>query len=173
MNVVEALGLDAQSIVALAGGRGKAALAAALAEQAAQLRWPPLTCAIGSPASAPLDATPPEGWDLPGNTTDLVVVADLGILGRPLTAEAVGDARRAAMLARQPLGSPITAETVVRVLEVVARETSVRVSAVMVRPLAASQARVPSHIAARLVYGGYRAAVVTDGAFREVLALVR
>lgn len=53
---------------------------------------------------------------VPSTTTILVPVAGLDSMGRPLDEKYVHRAEIAASLARQPIGSPVTAETIARVL---------------------------------------------------------
>ncbi|MDZ7700633.1 MAG: selenium cofactor biosynthesis protein YqeC [Halobacteriales archaeon] len=64
----------------------------------------------------PFKAPGPDEPALPEETTDLVAVAGVGVVGEPLTAEHVHRPERVAAVAGLDLGDPIDAEAVGRVL---------------------------------------------------------
>ena len=99
---------------------GKGRVYGASSELIAELRVRPdidaiLVEADGS-RSRPFKAPGEHEPVVPENTTILVPIAGLNILGQPLDEDHVHRSEIAAALAQAPVGSPITAETVARVL---------------------------------------------------------
>jgi molybdenum cofactor cytidylyltransferase len=115
---------------------------------------------------------------IPSRATDVVVCVGLDILGKPLDDRFVHRPEVVAELAGAAAGEPVTAEMIVRVLlhEAGGRKglpPNARLLALLNGPPTEEHVTLGTHIASRLVYGGYHRAVVATahrpGDIRAVL----
>lgn len=104
---------------------------------------------------------------IPGAATDVVVCVGLEVLGHELGARWVHRPEMVAILAGARQGEPVTADMIVRVLlhdrgGRKAVPPGARVHALLNNPVTTEHERLGVHIAERLVYGGFRRAVVAN-----------
>lgn len=114
---------------------------------------------------------------IPAASTDVVVCAGLDVIGKPLDEAHVHRLERVLVLAEASPGEPVTADVVVRVLshEAGGRKgipASARAAVLLNAPPTTDHVRLGEHIAQRLVYAGYRRAVVATAHRGEVHAVV-
>lgn len=127
------------------------------------------------PFKAPADHEPV----IPASSTDIVVCVGLGVLGRALEARWVHRPEIVASLADSFPGAIVTADTVVRVLlhQAGGRKhvpPGARLHALLNGPSTVEHEKLATHIAERLVYGGYhRAVVATAHKPGDIRAVVR
>ncbi len=128
----------------------------------------------GRPFKAPAAHEPV----IPACATDVIVCVGLDALGQPLDEAHVHRAEQVAALGRAATGEPVSAVTVVRVLD--AEEggrkgapPDARLHALLNAPSSDERLRLGQHIGQRLVYGGFHRAVVATAHERRVHAVVR
>lgn len=127
------------------------------------------------PFKAPADHEPV----VPACSTDVVVCVGLEVLGRALEARWVHRQEIVATLTDSFPGTIVTADTVVRVLlhQAGGRKNvppGARIHALLNGPSTAEHEKLGTHIAERLVYGGYhRAVVATAHKPGDIRAVVR
>jgi molybdenum cofactor cytidylyltransferase len=102
---------------------------------------------------------------IPSSATDVVVCLGLSVLGQPLSEQWVHRPEVVAALAGTQPGTPVTPDCIVRTLlhEAGGRKgvpPSARLHALLNNPTTPEHEQLAVHIAERLVYGGYRRAVV-------------
>lgn len=175
--------IERGSIVALSGGdgtRGRLSGFApetidALATVGAGLIVVEADGAAHRPFKAPAAHEPV----IPASATHVVVCVGLQVLGRPLNSTWVHRPELVAELTNASLGDPVTADMVLAVLqhELAGKKgvpPSARLSALLNGPVTSDHERLGSHIAQRLVYGGYhRAVVATAHIAGDIRAVVR
>ena len=130
-------------------------------------------------AHRPFKAPAPHEPVIPPCTTDVIVCVGLAVLGHNLDDVWVHRSELASELADVPMGSPVTANTVVRVLlhPEGGRKgvpPGARVHALLNNPASPEHEQLAVHIGQRLVYGGFCRVVVASahvpGDVRAVLA---